>query len=134
MRTARWRRMMPVILLATVATSCAIWPGKRKSGATVRTGADSIRVFVVNDNYYEARVHALFAGGGRRSLGTIAGNGGRAEVALSWEPRALTFDVQFVTEGTRYLSYPVDLSPGDSIELRLPQNIGASGAFRRVRD
>lgn len=130
MKNTRWFRPLPIALMM-LATSCAIVPGNRKSNAAAAQ-ADSIQVFVLNENYYDARIHALFDGGGRRSMGTIPGNGGRAVVPLAWEPRALTFDVQFVTAGTRYLTYPIDLAPGDSIELRLPINISGSGAFRRI--
>jgi hypothetical protein len=52
---------------------------------------------------------------------------------LAWEPRSLVFEVVFVTDGTAYASLPVDVSAGESIELRVPMNISGSGFFRRLR-
>ena len=94
--------------------------------------ADSIVVNVLNENYYDARIHAIYDGGQRRSLGTIAGNGGQMRVALGWEPRALLFEVSLVTDGSTYVSDPVDVPAGQSIDIRVPSNIRESGFFRRV--
>jgi hypothetical protein len=53
-------------------------------------------------------------------------------MALAWEPRALVFDVLLVTDGATYVSHPVDVAPGESVEVRVPSNISESGFFRRV--
>ena len=108
-------------------------PGGGK-GARGGMPRDSILVFAVNENYYDARIHAVYDGGQRLSVGTVAGNGGRARVALPWEPRAVEFSVFLVTAGTTYMTPPFDLAAGDSIELRVPLNITSSGFFRRVRN
>ena|SRR5688572_25020360 len=125
-----------LFVAAAIAISCVACgrlsgTSGSKGGAAARP--DSIRVFVLNENYYAARIHAVFDGGQRRPIGTIDGNGGRANVAVPWEPRSLVFELLLVTDGSAYLSHPVDPSPGDSIEVRVPQNISGSGFFRRVR-
>jgi hypothetical protein len=117
--------------LALFAASCA--RGRNVGGGAQLAAADSIYIETLNDNFYEARIHAVYKGGQRRSLGTIAGNGGRARTAIPWEPRALTFEVLFIIGGAAYVSYPVDASRGETIEVRLPPNIDQSGFFRRVR-
>lgn len=128
------RLIIVAVALAFAVGACAWLPGVRRGdGAAAQTRPDSIAVDVVNENYYDARIHAVYAGGQRRSLGTIAGNGGRTRIALAWEPRSLVFEVQFVTDGTTYVSLPVDVVPEQSIDLRVPSNIGESGFFRRVR-
>ena len=124
------RQITTAVALAIVGFGCASLRGPKGAGATQ---PDSVRVDVVNDNYYDARMHAVWAGGQRRSLGTIAGNGGRTRVALAWEPRALVFEVLLITEGSAYVSQSVDVTPGESIEVRVPVNIASSGFFRRVR-
>ena len=130
-RASRVARAVTRCMVVTIlAVGCARWRG---SGAAAAR-PDSILVHVLNENYYAARLHALWAGGQPRSLGTIAGNGGQASVMVAWEPRALVFQVQLVTEGSVYQSHAVDASPGDSVEVRVPSNIGESGFFRRVRD
>lgn len=128
------RQIIPAVALALSCVGCAILPGSSKGdpvGGQARP--DSIRVDLLNENYFATRVHAVFSGGQRRSLGTIDGNGGRTRMALAWEPRALVFEVLLITDGATYMSLPVDVAPGESIEVRVPPNIGESGFFRRVR-
>lgn len=127
------RRIMTAVAVVCVVAACVRVPGLPKGDRAVLAQADSILVDVLNENYYDARIHAVYAGGQRRSLGTIAGNGGRAQSALPWEPRALVFEVVFVTDGAAYVSLPVDVVPAQSIEVRVPPNIRESGFFRRVR-
>jgi hypothetical protein len=123
------RHITTAIAFVLFGAACAILPGGRK-GQTA--GTQSIMVDVLNENYYDARIHAVYDGGHRRSLGTIAGNGGRARIALPWEPRALVFEVFLVTAGATYVSHPVDVVADESVELRVPLKIAASGFFRRV--
>jgi hypothetical protein len=93
---------------------------------------ESIVVNAVNENFYDARIHAQYDGGQRRSLGTIAGNGGRSRTVIAWEPRSLVFVIVLLTEGSTYVSQAVDVPAGDSIDVRVPANISESGFFRRV--
>jgi hypothetical protein len=125
-------RLLIVVVagLALLSASCARGKSGGRAGQLVQ--ADSIYIETLNDNFYEARIHAVYEGGQRRSLGTIAGNGGRSRTAIPWEPRALKFEVLFIIGGSAYVSYPVDVSSGESIEVRLPPNIDQSGFFRRV--
>ena len=125
-----FRQIMTAAALALLGVGCA---SLRAPNGASAPRPDSVRVDVINENYYEARMHAVWAGGQRRSLGTIAGNGGRTRVALAWEPRALVFEVLLITEGSTYVSQSVDVTPGESIEVRVPVNIASSGFFRRVR-
>lgn len=117
-------RVIIALALALAAAGCARPRNVRQP--------ESFVVEVLNDNFYAARIHAVWNGANRRSLGTIDGNGGRSRATLDWEPRSLAFEVQFVTEGSSWISQSVDVSPGDSIELRIPSNIRESGFFRRV--
>lgn len=95
--------------------------------------ADSVFIDAVNENFYDARVHAVYNGGQRRSLGTIAGNGGTTRTAIAWEPHSLAFEVSFIISGASYVSQPLDVSRNEIVEVRLPPNIDESGFFRRVR-
>lgn len=124
-------RLIIIALATCIGAGCGRIPGI-PGGAGGRAPADSIVVDVLNENYYAARIHAIYEGGQRRSIGTIPGNGGQARVALAWEPRSLIFEVLLVTEGSTYLSDPVDVAAGQAIDLRVPSNIRGSGFFRRV--
>ena len=127
------RHIMTAVALALGVIACTRSPGTKADGAAGAARPDSILVDALNENYYEARIHAVYAGGQRRSLGTIAGNGGRTRVAMAWDARALVFEVVFVTDGSAYVSLPVDVVPGQTLDLRVPSNIAESGFFRRVR-
>ena len=128
------RQIMTAAVLAFIIVACGRLPGASKGDhAAVQAQPDSIRVDVLNENYYDARIHAIYTGGQRRSLGTIAGNGGRTRLAVPWEPRALVFEVSLVTDGATYVSYPVDVVPGQVMDVRVPANIAESGFFRRAR-
>jgi hypothetical protein len=118
------RRLITAVALLFVGAGCA--------GMRGASNAESIVINAVNENYYDARVHAQYAGGQRRSLGTIAGNGGRSRTVIAWEPRSLVFVIVLLTEGSTYVSQTVDVPAGDSIEVRVPANISESGFFRRV--
>lgn len=75
------RQIMTGVAVVCVVVACARLPGVPKGDrAAVQAQPDSILVDVLNENYYDARIHAVYAGGQRRSLGTIAGNGGRVRV------------------------------------------------------
>ena len=127
------RQITAAVALALFTVGCARLTGGTKRGdAAGQARPDSIRVEVLNENYYAARMHAVYVGGMRRSMGTIDGNGGRARVALAWEPRALVFEILLVTDGSTYESQSVDVAPGESVEVRVPSNISESGFFRRV--
>jgi hypothetical protein len=122
------RQLIVAAALALLGTGCA--SGRNADQAAAQPERIFIEAF--NDNFYDARVHAVYSGGSRRSLGTIAGNGGRAQLTLGWEARPLVFEVSFIIDGASYVSYPVDVTPGQSVVVRLPPNMQASGLFRRV--
>jgi hypothetical protein len=126
-------RIILVVAAVCLGAACGRGPGMSRGEAPAAAGPDSVVVDVLNENYYAARIHAVYASGQRHSLGTIAGSGGRSEAVLAWEPRALVFEVLLVTAGATYLTQPVDVAAGESIELRVPSNIAESGFFRRVR-
>jgi hypothetical protein len=116
--------------LALSSAACA----SRYDSEPTETAAtpDSVYIDTYNENFYDARVHAIFSGGQRRSLGTVPGNGGHTRTALPWEPRSLVFEVVFIIDGAAYVSHPVDVARSESVELRLPPNMSQSGNFRRV--
>lgn len=125
------RLLITIVLVALTSAACA-----RRQYDTPDTAPalpDSIFVDAYNDHFYDARVHAVYAGGQRRSLGTIGGNGGHTRVALVWEPHALVFEIDFIISGLTYVSQPIDVTRGEIVEVRLPPNIDQSGFFRRVR-
>jgi hypothetical protein len=121
------RAFLPVLALL-----CAACASRYDSDDARASEPETIVVDAYNENFYDARVHAVFTGGQRRSLGTVAGNGGRTQTTLAWEPHALVFEISFLISGAEYVSHPLEVSRGEHVELRLPPNIDESGFFRRV--
>jgi hypothetical protein len=93
---------------------------------------DSVFVEVINDNYYDVRVHVVYQGGARHSIGTIVGNTRQAAVAIPWQPRALVIEVARIVGSGVYQSDALDVPAGDAVEVRIPPNLDVSAFFRRV--
>jgi hypothetical protein len=127
-----YRQLTTVLTLALALTAAACAGRRSGERGASQTAADSVFIDALNDNYFDARVHAVYTGGQRRSLGTVVGNGGRTRTALAWEPHALVFEVTFIISGAAYVSHPVEVMRGEELEVRLPPNIDESGFFRRV--
>lgn len=93
---------------------------------------DSIFVEVINDNYYDARVHVIYQGGARHTVGTVTGNARQAAVAIPWQPRALVIEIALIVGTGVYQSIALDVTAGDVVEVRIPPNLDVSAFFRRV--
>jgi hypothetical protein len=93
---------------------------------------DSVFVEVVNDNYYDARVHVIYQRGARHSIGTIAGNSRHAAVAIPWQPRALVIELALIVGSGVFQSDALDVTAGDVVVVRIPPNLDVSAFFRRV--
>jgi hypothetical protein len=94
--------------------------------------ADSVELEVVNDNYFDARVYAVYAGGARHALGTVRSHTTESDLRIGWQPRRLAFEVHLVTGFANYVSHDIDVSPGDYVQLRLPPDFDVSDSFRRI--
>jgi len=124
-------RIPTVIVLFAVAVACSRKNNPSVVGATPAI-ADSVAVEVVNDNYYDARVYVVYAGGGKYPLGTVRSHTIESDLRFAWQPRHLAFEVHLVTGFQTYLSHEVDVAPGDYLQLRLPPNFEVSDSFTRI--
>lgn len=116
-----------------LAAACAHGRSERGApGFTNFDAPDTVYVEVINDHYYDARVHVLYDGGARYAVGTIGGNQRQDAVAIPWRPRALVVEVTMIIQGSVYRSQAVDAARGDVVEVRLPPNIETSGFFTRI--
>jgi len=129
--TANTLNRLAAFILWLFCLGCALLSGGRAK-TDHAAPRDLIIVEIVNDNYYASRIHAVFDGGGRSALGTVSGNGGRLVLPIAWEPRQLAFEVHLVTGGGTYVSLPVTVSPGDSVDVHVPANLTVSGFYRRI--
>jgi len=115
-----------------LAAACAHGRATDVRQAPAAEAPDSVFVEVINDNYYDARLYAVYAGGARYPLGTVGGNLRQARVAIPWSPRPLVVELLLVIGGGRYVSDALSAQPGEVVEIRLPPNLDASGFFRRA--
>ena len=117
-----------LVLVACARSRAAL----ETDAASIREGGDSVFVEVVNDNYYDARIHVVYDGGGRFTLGTVPGNQRQPVRAIPWQPRPLVAQVSLIIGGGTYQSDRIDAAPGAVIEIRVPPNLRESGFFRRI--
>jgi hypothetical protein len=120
------------VALALVGAACGPRSAVRVEPAAALTAPDSVFVEIINDNYYDVRVHMIYEGGSRHSLGTIAGNRRQGAISILWQPRPLVAEVTVIIGGGVYLSDKVDVAAGDVVQIRVPPNIESSTFFRRV--
>ena len=114
---------------------CVVACAQKENPAVVRSTpglADSVTIDVINDNFYEARVYAVYAGGLKHALGTVRSHHSEEGMRIPWRARSLAFEVHLVVGFESYLSHEIMVEPGDYIQLRVPQNIRSSGSFTRI--
>src|SRR5947208_3483372 len=99
--------------------------GQRGCGQRVRRS--------VERQLYDARVHVIYEGGTRHSLGTIASNARGPTTPVPWLPRPLFIEVTLVVGGGVYRSQAIDVVQGEVLQIRVPADLETSGFFRRVR-
>ncbi len=124
-------RTLTAFLLVTIVLGCS----RSENPLVVRASpaiADSVAVEVVNDNYYDARVYAVYSGGERHPLGTVRSHNSESDLKIPWRARQLAFEVHLVTGFHTYISHEIPVEPGDYVQVRLPPNFEVSDAFRRI--
>ena len=121
-------------LLGATALLCAAC-SRRETPVVVGSAPelnDSVTVEVVNDNYYDVRVYAVYGSSTRHALGTIASHHRSEGIGIPWSPRRLSFEVHLVVGFESYVSHDIAVERGDYIQLRVPPNIAHSGSFTRL--
>ncbi len=122
-----------VAALLLVVAACS-----RSSPITIARGPaplvrDSIIVTVINDHFYEARVHAVYNQGLRYPLGVMGMKRDNGPFTIPWHIEELAFEVDMITIPGRYVSDEILVQPGDLVELRIPPNIASSAFFTAIR-
>ena len=82
-----------------------------------RSGEDGFALVVDNQSFNEARLYARW-NGDRRRLGSVGGNQSRT-FTMAWRPGNLRVEVDFLAAGG-FVSEPVTVNPGDTIQFRIP--------------
>lgn len=93
--------------------------------------ADSMGVYVVNDNFYDANIYLVTGAGRRRRLGTVRSNSAE-EYVLSWEPSEIYIVADFVGAGTAR-SDRLIVTQGDIIEIGIPPDAHSRPGVRLIR-
>lgn len=94
----------------------------RNPFAPANTAETQVLVFVENRGFADVRIQAL-SSRGARSLGTVGGNT-QERLALEWRQLdQLSFRLE-VLAGRTYTTQSVMASPGDHVEVIIPNNAG----------
>jgi len=125
-------RVLIALVALTLAAACSRGDKALVVVDTAPAVPDSVTVEIVNDNYYDARVYAVYAGGAKHPLGTIPSYKTESGMRIPWLPRPLRFEVHLVTGFETYVSLEIDVFSGDYVQLRLPANFEVSDSFRRI--
>jgi hypothetical protein len=123
---------LTIALAVVLAAGCARHGRVRPVELDAAPVPDSVFVEVINDNYYDVRIHVVYDGGARVSLGTIGGHQRQGAVAIVWYPRALVVEVAMVIGNAVYVSDKLNVAAGDIFEVRVPPDLESSAFFRRV--
>ncbi|TVR61935.1 MAG: hypothetical protein EA422_12000 [Gemmatimonadales bacterium] len=116
--SARGTTLLGIFLLLLSMSACASLTGAG-AGAwdAERSGEDDFTLVVDNQSFNEARIYARW-NGDRRRLGSVGGNRSQT-FTLPWRAGNLRVEVDFLAAGG-FVSEPVTVSPGDTIEFRIP--------------
>ncbi|MDP2959286.1 MAG: hypothetical protein Q8N53_22895 [Longimicrobiales bacterium] len=120
-------RLMLCLLLGLGAAECG---GIARNPFAPPTAAETqISVYVENQGFNDVRVYALTSRGSR-SVGSVGGNT-HLRVSMEWRQMdQISFRIE-VLAGRTYNTGAIAVSPGDRVDLTIPNNPG--NAYLRIR-
>ena len=120
-------RLLLCSVLGLGAAGCG---GTARNPFAPPSAADTqISVFVENQGFNDVRVYALTSRGSK-SVGTVGGNT-HLRASLEWRQMdQISFRIE-VLAGRTYNTHAIAVSPGDRVDLTIPNNPG--NAFIRIR-
>lgn len=108
-------RLVPVLL---VLGACGAGSGAVDSPFADLGDRNLFRIYVENDNYYDARLYAVASGGVRQSLGFVTGKT-RHVFTVPWSfSNELRIEVNMVA-GPTCVTEPITVDPGDELRLQI---------------
>ena len=113
-------KTMASLAVLVVITACAT---RREFSERERffTGEETIRVHVQNDNFMDARLHAL-GSGGRYLLGVVTGRQ-QAILEIPWDfSGSLNIEIDLLA-GSKCTTRTIDVNPGDMFDLRIESTL-----------
>ena len=113
-------KTMTSLAVLVVITACAT-PRELPERERFFTGEDTIRVHVQNDNFMDARLHAL-GSGGRYLLGVVTGRQ-QAILEIPWDfSGSLSIEIDLLA-GSKCTTRTIDVNPGDTFDLRIESTL-----------
>lgn len=87
------------------------------------------RIYVQNDNFYDARLYAIASGGVRQSLGFVGGKTDHV-FTVPWSfSNELRIEINMVA-GPTCVTEPITVDPGDELRLQIMSAIGSNDFCR----
>lgn len=113
-------KTMASLAVLVVITACAT-PRELSERERFFTGEETIRVHVQNDNFMDARLHAL-GSGGRYLLGVVTGRQ-QAILEIPWDfSGSLNIEIDLLA-GSKCTTRTIDVNPGDMFDLRIESTL-----------
>ena len=108
-----------VVITACASSGRAVERGQPFTRDAVAEG--TIRVHVQNDNFMDARLHAL-GSGGRYLLGVVTGRQ-QAILEIPWDfSGSLNIEIDLLA-GSKCTTRTIDVNPGDMFDLRIESTL-----------
>ncbi len=115
--------MAATLLAAWVASACAGTAQPSNPFESRGSGAESVRVSVINNNFNEATLRALYRT--ERRLGVVSGNG-RKSFDLPW-PGVNDLRIRIdILAGDSFTTNQVSVSPGETVFLTIERPLHRS--------
>lgn len=87
------------------------------------------RIYIQNDNFYDARVYAVAGGGARQSIGFVSGKTDRV-FTVPWSfSNELRIEINMVA-GPTCITEPLTVDPGDELRLQIMSGISSNDFCR----
>lgn len=122
MKSILLRHALFLVLALGSTASCA---SKRKAGAD---DYPPVRVYVENQNFYDATVYLRWNGNQRR-LGIAAGHD-QENFTTAWLGPQVTLEISLLA-GRRYRGDTIGVSPGDELVIVIPVDPAQFRVYRR---
>lgn len=103
------------VSLLVLSASCM--RGTPAVGGASPAWDDSVTVTIINDNFYDANIYALYVGATRDRLGMVTGHSTET-FRVRYQPKQLVMWMHLIGVGVT-VSNEIGVDPGDELELRI---------------
>ncbi len=114
--------------LAFAASGCGLFGAGSSHEFDQRQSRD-VTMDVVNQNFYDATLYAVWMNGHRQRIGTVQGNG-KSSFTFPWRGNDLQIEILLLSVGS-YFTQPMMVDRGDELELVIEPGLDKRARIKR---